>query len=150
MYKNWLVILAFGLMVVMAQCGETSKASGGGQLKGHNVVIQISDDNPRTKKIALNNAANVLKEWPHANIEIVAYGPGIGVLFKGKKNKFRNRVKELSMNNVRFSACGNTMRKVTRKRKGKRPKLVKGVIQVKAGVKRIIILQEKGYSYIRP
>ncbi len=149
MYKNWIIILVLGLMVVMAQCSETSKASGGGQLKGHNIVIQVSDDNPRTKKIALNNAANVLKEWPHANVEIVAYGPGLGVLLRSKKNKFKNRVKELSMNNIRFSACGNTMRNVARK-KGKMPKLLKGVKQVKAGVKRIVELQEKGYSYIRP
>ncbi|HEO64874.1 MAG TPA: hypothetical protein ENI73_03290 [Spirochaetes bacterium] len=149
MYKNWIIMLMLGLMVVMAQCGETSKASGGGQLKGHNIVIQISDDNARTKKIALNNAANVLKEWPQANIEIVAYGPGIGIMFRGKKNKFRNRVKELSMNNIRFSACGNTMRHVAKK-KGRMPKLLKGVKQVKAGVKRIVELQEKGYSYIRP
>ncbi len=149
MYKNWIIMLMLGLMVVMAQCGETSKASGGGQLKGHNIVIQISDDNARTKKIALNNAANVLKEWPQANIEIVAYGPGIGIMFRGKKNKFRNRVKELSMNNIRFSACANTMRHVAKK-KGRMPKLLKGVKQVKAGVKRIVELQEKGYSYIRP
>ena len=44
------------------------------------VVVQISDDAPRTWNIALNNADNVLAAIPGAEVEIVVYGPGIGML----------------------------------------------------------------------
>ena len=48
-----------------------------------------------------------------------------------------------------FSACGNTMNKVKRK-KGKSLQLVEGVEVVPARVQRIMELQEQGYAYIRP
>ncbi len=41
------------------------------------------------------------------------------------------------------------MKKVAKK-SGKMPKLLEGVGQVKAGVVRIIELQEQGYAYVRP
>ena len=43
-------------------------------------MIQVSTDDPRTQKIALNNAVNMQKLYGIDNItiEIVAYGPGTG------------------------------------------------------------------------
>ena len=55
----------------------------------------------------------------------------------------------LAMSDITFSACGNTLKKVTKK-KGKAPKLIEGVKVVPAGVIRIMELQSKGYAYIRP
>jgi len=83
----------------------------------------------------------------NVEIEIVAYGPGLGLLTP--KNKQAARVKSLAMQNITFSACQNTMNKV-KKKKGHLPKLTEGVGQVKAGVARIMELQEQGYAYIRP
>jgi len=114
------------------------------------VVIQVSTKDPLTQKIALNNAANVLKEFGPGNVlvEIVAYGPGLSILTKKSKNS--KRVKSMAFNeDLQFSACNNTMKKI-KKKKGKFPKLTKGVKIVPAGVVRIMELQEKGYSYIRP
>jgi len=115
----------------------------------HKLVIQVSTDDPRTQKIALNNAVNLQKIYGLDNviIEIVAYGPGLGLMTS--KSKQASRVTSLSQSNITFSACGNTMKKVAKKT-GKLPKLLEGVQQVNAGVDRIMILQEKGYSYIRP
>ena len=53
------------------------------------------------------------------------------------------------MQNITFSACENTMKKIEKK-KGKKPQLVEGVGTVNAGVARIMELQEQGYSYLRP
>ena len=39
---------------------------------------------------------------------------------------------------------------MTRKNKGKAPKLIEGVKVVPAGVIRIMELQSKGYAYVRP
>ncbi|HEC29222.1 MAG TPA: hypothetical protein ENI65_06520 [Gammaproteobacteria bacterium] len=117
--------------------------------KHHKVVIQVSTDNPRTQKIALNNAVNLQKLYGMDNIdiEIVAYGPGLGLLTT--KSKQADRVKSLALQDITFSACRNTMEKVKRKT-GKLPVILEGVQTVPAGVARIIELQEQGYAYIRP
>ena len=115
----------------------------------HKIVIQVSTDDERTQKIALNNAVNVQKLYGMDNvaIEVVAYGPGLGILTT--KSKESARVKSLAMQNIKFSACGNTMAKIEKKT-GKKPELTEGVGTVKAGVARIMALQEEGYSYLRP
>jgi len=115
----------------------------------HKLVIQVSTDDARTQKIALNNAVNLQKELgiDSVAIEIVAYGPGLSLLTA--KSKQADRVKSLAMQNITFSACGNTMKKVEKKT-GKKPKLVDGVGVVSAGVSRILALQEDGYAYLRP
>lgn len=115
----------------------------------HKLVIQVSTDDPRTQTIAMNNAVNIQKLYgiDNVDIEIVGYGPGLGMLTA--KNKNADRVKSLAMQDIKFSACMNTMNKV-KKKKGKMPKLAEGVGTVQAGVARIIELQEQGYSYIRP
>ena len=117
--------------------------------KVHKVVIQVSTDDARTQKIALNNAVNLQKHYGTDNVvvEIVAYGPGLGLLTK--KHAMAKRVESLAIQEIKFSACGNTIKKVTKK-KGKKPVLTAGVKVVPAGVARIMELQEKGYSYIRP
>ena len=113
------------------------------------IVIQVSTDDPRTQKIALNNAVNMQKMYGMDNIdiEIVAYGPGLGLLTK--KSTQASRVTSLAMQDITFSACGNTM-KLVEKKTGKMPKLLEGVGQVTAGVARIMELQQQGYAYIRP
>ena len=80
-------------------------------------------------------------------IEIVAYGPGLGLLTK--KSQQASRVESLAQQDIRFAACGNTMQKVAKKT-GKMPMLLEGVDRVTAGVARIMELQQQGYAYIRP
>ncbi len=115
----------------------------------HKVVIQVSTDDPRTQKIALNNAANLQKHYgiDNVDIEIVAYGPGLKMLTKNSGSA--DRVEGLALSDITFSACGNTMAKVAKK-SGKMPILLEGVQQVPAGVARIMELQEQGYAYVRP
>lgn len=115
----------------------------------HKVVIQVSTDDPRTQKIALNNAVNLQKLYglDNVEIEIVAYGPGLDLLTsKSKENK---RVESLALQDITFSACGNTIAK-KEKKTGSKVVLLNGVDRVQAGVARIIELQEQGYAYIRP
>ena len=115
----------------------------------HQLVIQVSTDDLRTQKIAMNNAVNLQKLYgiDNVTIEIVAYGPGLGMLTK--KSKYSSRVQSLAMQDIKFSACMNTMNKIKAKT-GHLPKLTDGVDTVTAGVSRIMELQEQGYSYIRP
>ena len=117
--------------------------------KQNKLVIQVSTDDPRTQKIALNNAVNLQKLYGMDNvqIEIVAYGPGLGLMTS--KSKQADRVTSLAMQEITFSACSNTMNKL-KKKTGKMPVLLEGVQSVNAGVARIMELQQQGYAYIRP
>ena len=145
--KNQLVKFVLPLIGVGLLFGAFSTAIAGDA--PHKMVIQVSTDDARTQKIALNNAVNLQKLYgmDNVSIEIVAYGPGLGILTT--KSKEAKRVKSLAMQNIKFSACGNTMAKVEKKT-GKKPQLTEGVGTVKAGVARIMALQEQGYSYLRP
>ncbi|MEJ2308582.1 MAG: DsrE family protein [Gammaproteobacteria bacterium] len=117
--------------------------------KPNRLVIQVSTDDVRTQTIAMNNAVNLQKHYGPENVavEIVAYGPGLGMLTKNSEHA--QRVSSLAMQDIKFSACENTMKKVEKK-KGKMPELAEGVGTVPAGVVRIMELQGEGYAYIRP
>lgn len=136
------VLLAMTAIMPQGMAAERSMAE-------HKLVIQVSSDDEKTQALALNNAVNLQKEYGPENIdiEIVAYGPGLTILTDPGKQK--DRVASLAKQDIHFSACANTMSSIKAKT-GNEPKLVQGVKIVPAGVKRIIELQEQGYSYIRP
>jgi intracellular sulfur oxidation DsrE/DsrF family protein len=136
------------IFIVMAACIPL-KALAAEFDPEHKIVIQVSTDDPRMQKIALNNAVALQKTYGLDNIavEIVAYGLGLSLLTK--KSGQADRVESLAMSDITFSACGNTMNKVAEK-SGKMPVLLEGVGQVPAGVARIMELQEQGYAYVRP
>ncbi|NNE63346.1 MAG: hypothetical protein HKN34_04630 [Gammaproteobacteria bacterium] len=133
-------------MLLLMTFSAVSLAESDGK---HKLVIQVSTDEPRTQKIALNNAVNLQKYYgiDNIDIEIVAYGPGLGMLTTNSSQAAR--VSSLAMQEITFSACGNTMKKISEKT-GKMPVLLEGVGEVPAGVVRIIELHEQGYAYIRP
>lgn len=139
-------VLAFMAVSMLALGSVTSYAKD----VSHRIVIQVSSADAKTQHLALNNVANVEKAMGPGNvtIEVVAYGPGLSILTA--KNKQASRVKSMAMNDdITFSACHNTMNAIKRKT-GKMPVLTSGVKIVPAGVIRIMELQEKGYTYIRP
>jgi len=140
--KLFLLLMLSSMLMFSAQLSADSHTK-------NKIVIQVSTDDPRTQKIALNNAVNMQKLYgiDNIDIEIVAYGPGLGLLTS--KSGQADRVTSLAMQDITFSACGNTMKKVAKK-SGKMPELLEGVDQVTAGVARIMVLQQQGYAYIRP
>ncbi len=113
------------------------------------VVLQISDPQPMKQTLVLNVANNLLRHYgpDKVDIEIVAFGPGLRLLFADNIN--RGRIKGLADNGVRFAACNNTMRKMTKKL-GHEPVLVPQATRVSAGVARIIELVQKGYILVKP
>lgn len=108
------------------------------------VVFQVSDNDPAKWNLALNNAKNVQKDLKGAQIEIVAYGPGIGML-KGD-SEVANRVGEAVDSGVKVVACGNTMRGQKLTKADMNPKI--GYVQ--AGVVELMERQMQGYAYVRP
>ncbi len=115
----------------------------------HKLVVHVPQDDPKSLVQALNIASNVQKElgMDKVHIEVVAQGPGLKLLTT--ESPHAERVQSLAMHDITFSACGNTMAAIARKA-GKEPQLLEGVGKVKAGILRVMELQQQGYSYVRP
>jgi intracellular sulfur oxidation DsrE/DsrF family protein len=115
----------------------------------HKVVLQISDPNPFKQTLVLNVAGNLIKAYGQddVDIEIVAFGPGLRLLFADNVNK--GRIAGLANSGVRFAACSNTIRNMGKKL-GHAPSLSSHAVKVKAGVVQIVDLVKKGYILVKP
>jgi uncharacterized protein len=110
------------------------------------VVLQMSEADPAKWNLALNNAKNIQADLGAANVdvEIVAYGPGIGML--KADSVVGNRIDEALAAGVKVVACENTMRGQKLAKADMLPK----VDYVAAGVVEIMQRQQQGWAYIRP
>jgi len=110
------------------------------------VVFQVSDADPAKWNLALNNARNVQAELGKDKvlIEIVAYGPGLGML--KRESKVEGRLAEAMQNNVGLIACENTMQNT----KTTKEDMYGGIAYVPAGVTHLMKRQREGWAYIRP
>jgi intracellular sulfur oxidation DsrE/DsrF family protein len=110
------------------------------------VVMQMSEADPARWNLALNNAKNIQTDLGAANvdIELVAYGPGIGML--KADSVVGNRVDEAIAAGVKVVACENTMRN----QKLARTDMLNKISYVDAGVVEIMQRQQQGWAYIRP
>ena len=122
--------------------------------KTHYLAIHVDENDKGRMNIALNNAANVTKYYEakgeKVEIEIVAYGPGLH-MYRADTSPVKDRIAAMSLEheNLKFSACGNTLNGMTKK-EGKMPALVSEATVVQSGVVRLMELQEEGWTYIRP
>jgi len=122
--------------------------------KTHYLAIHVDENDKGTMNIALNNAANVTKYYAakgeKVEIEIVAYGPGLH-MYRADTSPVKTRIAAMSLEyeNLQFSACGNTLKGMTKK-EGKMPELIGEATVVPSGVVRLMELQEQGWSYVRP
>jgi intracellular sulfur oxidation DsrE/DsrF family protein len=110
------------------------------------VVIQVSDGDAAKWNLALNNAKNAQQELgaDKVQIEIVAYGPGIGML---KEDATTNtRVSEAVKSGIQIVACENTMKGQKLTKADMNP----AVGYVPAGVVELIKRQGEGWAYIHP
>src|SRR5262245_35152868 len=110
------------------------------------LVIQVSDNDPAKWSLALNNARNVQQDLGKDNvqIEIVAYGPGLGML--KADSKVGDRLAGALDSSIGLIACENTMTNT----KVSRSQMYDGIAYVKAGVTHIMKRQQEGWAYIRP
>ncbi|HEB55044.1 MAG TPA: hypothetical protein ENI98_01815 [Gammaproteobacteria bacterium] len=113
------------------------------------IVLQISDSDPFKQTLVLNVATNLIKYYGQdkVDIEIVAFGPGLRLLFKDNVNT--GRIQGLAGSGVKFAACKNTIGAVTKKL-GHAPELNPNAVPVSAGVVRIIELENQGFKLIKP
>ncbi|MCX7164635.1 MAG: DsrE family protein [Rhodocyclales bacterium] len=137
-------IACVALVLPLSSVAAEDKAAQ--QPQKERVVIQVSDADPQKWNLALNNAKNVQTDLgaDKTEIEIVAYGPGIGML---KADALvANRVEDAVAGGVRVVACENTMKAL----KISRDDMNRKVDYVAAGVVELMRRQQQGYAYIRP
>jgi len=110
------------------------------------VVIQVSDGDAAKWNLALNNARNLQTDLGPSNvqIEIVAYGPGIGML--KLDSPVADRIATAKDAGVAILACENTMKG----QKLAREDMLGGIGYAAAGVVEIMQKQQEGWTYLRP
>ena len=110
------------------------------------LVIQVSDADPGKWNLALNNAKNVQSAYgaDKVDIEIVTYGPGIGML--KMDSVVANRVEDSKKSGVSIVACQNTMKNM----KLTEDDMLPNTSYVPSGVVEIMKKQNEKFAYLRP
>jgi hypothetical protein len=145
-----LALVCVGLL--FALCGSAGDLPGPDDkpfAEAH-IVLQLSDSDEAIQARVLNVASNLLKHYGGpdlVDLEIVAFGPGISLLFAD--NGQRERISSLAANGVRFVACMNTVETIERT-SGKRTELNPLAIPVQAGVAHIVQRSTEGFVVVRP
>ena len=140
--------LAAALLIVGA--AQAQEADDDKPFAEARVVLQVADGDAETQARALSVANNLIKHYggpDFIDIEIVAYGPGLSLLYPG--NALNERVESLVANDVRFVGCMNTLETITRQT-GQEPELISATIRVQTGVARLIERAQQGFVIIRP
>lgn len=114
--------------------------------KKNKVIFQVSDNDAAKWGLALNNAHNVQTALGEdmVDIEIVAYGPGIGMLKAG--SPVAPRIAAALKSGAKVVACENTM-------KGQKltyADMLPDIGYVPSGVVELMLKEQQGYAYIRP
>lgn len=142
------VLKAAGASLFLLASASTSPswAQGSSPPKKYRLVVQVSDADPGRWGLALNNIRNVQDDVGAGNVEVelVVYGPGIGMLkFDAPTN---SRVTEALKSGAKVLACENTMRNQKLQRSDMHPEIG----YVPAGVTHLMKRQSEGFAYIRP
>ena len=145
-----ITLLRRGFVSLFAVAAVTLLASGCAQMspatEKEKVVFQVSEANPMTWNLTLNNVKNVQESLGSANVdvEIVVYGPGIGML--KADSVAGNRVGDAIKSGVKIVACENTMKGMHLTTADMLPTIG----YVPGGVIELMKKQKEGYAYIRP
>ena len=151
MKKITKLMMAIAFAITMFAAAPQSAVA---EMKEHKVVLHLDDKDPKRMNMVLNNVKNVRKYYDAKGekviIEVVAYGPGLHML-RADTSPVADRIAKMTLeiDNLQFSACGNTHRGMSKKA-GKKIELIEEATMVPSGVVQLIALQEEGYSYVRP
>ena len=122
--------------------------------KAHRLILQVNTNDPAAMNLALNNATNVTQHFKElgekVKIEVVTFGPGLHML-RDDTSPVKTRIEEMALSTpgVSFKACGNTQEKM-HKTENKEIPIIPQAKVVKSGVVRVMELQEKGWTYVKP
>lgn len=151
-----LVLLLLGASALAGSIMFALRSYAADHVKTHHIAIQVDQNDPALMNLVLNNVENAAEYYnskgEDAQIEVVAYGPGLNML-REDKSPVKDRLKRIQEGSfpstVKFSACGVTRKKMEEV-EGHSIPIVPEASMVPSGVIRLTELQELGWSYIRP
>lgn len=140
---SWLMLL---VAFAAPQYGQAQEEKAFAE---HKFVLQISDMDPSKQTLVLNVANNILKAYgtDQVDVEIVAFGPGLRLLFEDNANA--GRIDGLAQSGVRFFACQNTINNMSNTL-GRSVKINQHADSGKGGIVRIKELVDQGYMLAKP
>ena len=115
----------------------------------HQLVYQLNKaDHDYIESILFSCGEMLRKYGDDIELVIAAFGPGLHLLGTHPQRPIsalhQQRVQSLMQYGVRFQACGNTMKSLNWVEKD----IIEGADIVPVGIDGIMLLQEKGFSYI--
>lgn len=139
-------VLSFGLGLLTMSVAIAGLAFSGAmpKPKTHRIVFHMTTPDTAAYRALTKQITNVRKEWPNAQIEVVAHNKGISMLVKEKTN-IQPQLSELKSKGVTFLACENTLRQ----QKIEKSQIVSESGFVPGGLIHIVERQEQGWAYIK-
>ena len=130
---------------VVALAAVALPVAGQSQPARNRALFQITDNDPARWNLILNNMANLRDGVGSegAEIELVAYGPGL--LMLKADSPVKERLAEALKSGVKINACQQTMRGM----KFVPADMVPEIGYVPSGVVEVMRKQQQGWAYIR-
>lgn len=136
------------LAALLAPCAGLTAPAGDAPAAregAHRIVVQVSEGGEDYWRMALTNVITLRKELgPDAAVEVITFGPGIGLL--KLESALADRVGEAAHAGVQFYVCENTLRA----QKLARADMLPDLRYVPAGAVTVVERQAEGYAYLRP
>jgi intracellular sulfur oxidation DsrE/DsrF family protein len=140
--RSFLATTGAASLVALLPAWAAAQAS---QPPRNRAVFQVTDNDPARWNMILNNMTN-LREGvgaEGAEIELIAYGPGI--LMLKSDSSVKQRMAEALKNGVKVNACQQTMRGMNFTPADMLP----DIGYVPSGVVEVMRKQQQGWAYIR-
>jgi uncharacterized protein len=153
-FRQATLVAITSVSLIAAALAVNAKTNG--SERPHRLAIQVDQNDPAVMNLALNNAMNVIEYYrakgEDVDVDVVTYGPGLHML-RADTSPVQDRIKSLKdaafPSKIQFSACNNT-KEGMEKKEGHPISVLAGAVVVPSGVVRLMELQEKGWSYLRP
>ncbi len=136
-------LLAVPVLALLAGYAAISQTPAGPK---HHVVFQMSEaDSMAWSSLPLHvtNTMNALADDGGSQVEVVFYGPGLGMLTKASA-AYEAPLKKLSDRGVKLLACRNAMKM----RNVKTEDLFPFAGEVDSGIAEMVRKQEAGWAYV--
>ena len=140
MYRKFFIAVVTTLFVAQLQAQNISATTS-----QHRIIMQLSSNDTLVWKGLINNLKHLKAGWGDSLIiEVVAHGPGIDFLTKGKTTQ-QEKIAHFKKMGIEFMACENTMIE----RKVPKESIISEAGFVRMGIGEIVRKQEQGWSYIK-
>lgn len=140
MYKKIILAIFISLLTFQGWSQNTN-----GPVLQHRIVMQLSSNDTLVWKGLMNNLKHLKAGWGDSVvIEVVAHGPGLDFLTKGKTTQ-QEKINHFKQMGIVFIACENTMME----RKIPKESIIAEAAFVRMGIGEIVRKQEQGWSYIK-